>query len=287
MKKRVGIVTAWFERGGGYVSRQYREILEPHFDVHVFARRGRKYVANLDEWTDQRVWWADSYEFPGAMRFSKKEFRKWIERNGIEIVFFNEQRWWQPLLWCKEWGLTIGSYIDYYTKDDFELFDIYDFLICNTKRHFAAFSWHRNAVYVPWGVDLDLFKPQHQPSHPSGGQEQVRFFHSAGMDPARKGTDLLLKAFAKTRKAGRLIIHTQVDLTTRFPDLKRLVADLVDQGCLTIIQKTTEPPHLYYLGDVYVYPSRLDGLGLSLPEAVSCGMAVIASNQEPMSEFVN
>jgi 1,2-diacylglycerol 3-alpha-glucosyltransferase len=287
MKKRVGIVTAWFERGGGYVSRQYREILEPHFDVHIFARRGRKYVANLEEWTDQRVWWADSYEFPGAMRFSKKEFQKWIKRNGIEIVFFNEQRWWQPLLWCKEWGLTIGSYIDYYTKDDRKLFEIYDFLICNTRRHYEAFSWHRNATYVPWGVDTGLFRPQCELGDTARSEKELVFFHSAGMSPDRKGTDLLIRAFAISKRAGRLLIHTQVDLSRRFPALKTVVASLVGAGRLEIIHRTTEPPHLYHMGDVYVYPSRLDGLGLSLPEAVSCGMAVIASNQEPMSEFVD
>ena len=56
---------------------------------------------------------------------------------------------------------------------------------------------------------------------------------------------------------------------------------------LRIITKTVPAPGLYHLGDVYVYPSRLDGIGLTVPEALACGLPVITCDQAPMNEFVN
>ena len=48
----------------------------------------------------------------------------------------------------------------------------------------------------------------------------------------------------------------------------------------------TFDPFPFTDGDVYLYPSRLDGIGLSLPEAVGSGLASIATNAAPMNEFV-
>jgi glycosyltransferase involved in cell wall biosynthesis len=56
---------------------------------------------------------------------------------------------------------------------------------------------------------------------------------------------------------------------------------------LRVITQTVPAPGLYRLGDVYVYPSRLDGIGLSVPEALACGLPVITCDQPPMNEFVN
>jgi glycosyltransferase involved in cell wall biosynthesis len=49
---------------------------------------------------------------------------------------------------------------------------------------------------------------------------------------------------------------------------------------------TVTAPGLYHLGDVYVYPSRLEGIGLTIAEAISCGLPVIVTDEPPMNEFV-
>jgi glycosyltransferase involved in cell wall biosynthesis len=48
----------------------------------------------------------------------------------------------------------------------------------------------------------------------------------------------------------------------------------------------TFEPFPFSEGDVYLYPSRLDGIGLTLPEAMSCGLAAITTNAGPMNEFI-
>ena len=109
------------------------------------------------------------------------------------------------------------------------------------------------------------------------------------MAPFRKGTDILLQAFynMKNRKKAKLIIHSQVNLSKIFPDLSSQIKEMCNDKTLQIIEKTVTAPGLYYLGDVYVYPSRLDGIGLTLMEAISSGLPIITIDNAPMNEFAD
>jgi glycosyltransferase involved in cell wall biosynthesis len=115
----------------------------------------------------------------------------------------------------------------------------------------------------------------------------VTFFHSAGLSPRRKGTDLVLRAFSETAGNARLVVHTQMDLGRTMPELRSTMSRLVKEQRLEVITRTVPAPGLYHLGDVYVYPSRLDGIGLTLAEALACGLPAITCDNPPMNEFVN
>lgn len=281
----IGIVTAWFERGAAYVSRQFKEILEKEHDVYIYARGGEMYATGNPLWDTKEVWWGKRREsiFHNT-NIDKKDFLHWIEKRGIELIIFNEQKWFVPLLWCKEMGVKTIAYIDYYTKATIPLFGIYDALICNTRRHYSAFNWHKGAYYIPWGTNIQLYTPTNENLVCS---DTVTFFHSAGMNGYRKGTDILLKAYLNSRQRGRLVIHTQIDLKKQFPDFAKDMEYLVKMGKLDLIDTTVTAPGLYYKGDVYVYPSRLDGIGLTIAEALSSGLACIVTDNAPMNEFVD
>ena len=281
----VGIVTAWYECGAGYVSRQYSELLSPDFNVFIFARGGWGSGVREPNWDCENTTWANQFPIPMSTVFNKRMFLEWISNNKIDIVLFNEQSWWLPVLWCKELNVMCGAYIDYYTEETIPLFAAYDFLLCNTKRHYEAFNWHSNAHYLPWGTNIELFSPSHK-NNENQSKDGISFFHSAGNAPERKGTDLLIKAFSQIEGDKRLIIHSQVNLHNRIPMQKTMMKDLISRGELQIINETVSAPGLYHLGDVYVYPSRLDGLGLTIVEAISCGLPTIVSDSQPMNEFI-
>jgi glycosyltransferase involved in cell wall biosynthesis len=280
----IGIVTTWFERGAAYVSRQYRDLLKEEFTVHIYARAGERYAIGDPAWDDGKVTWGKRSPLPIPTAIEKEDFCHWIISNRIETVLFNEQWWWIPLLWCRELGVKTCAYVDYYTEETIPLFSAYEILLCNTRRHFEAFAWHPGARYIPWGTDVELFKPSTNDPVTAGA---VTFFHSAGMNPRRKGTDFVIEAFTKLRSSKRLVIHTQVNLLESFPNLRGVVGSLLDNGELHIIEATVPAPGKYHLGDVYVYPSRLDGIGLSIVEALSCGLPVIVSDNAPMNEFAH
>mgnify|MGYP003646338987 CR=1 FL=1 len=280
----IGIVTTWFERGAAYVSRQYKEVLEKEHNVFIYARSGEEYAIGNPDWDGDQVTWGKKINSPFAGTvLQKSTFKKWIDTNSIEVVLFNEQQWFQPVVWCKEWQIKTIAYIDYYTERTIPLFEVYDMLICNTKRHFSAFDWHKGAIYLPWGTNIDVFKPKVNGEN-LVNEEFVTFFHSCGMNIDRKGTRILIQAFADAKKAKKLIIHTQKEINDK--DLVPLIEELVAAGRLEIINKTVSAPGLYFLGDVYIYPTILEGIGLTIAEAISSGLGTVVPDNGPMNEFV-
>jgi len=280
---KIGIVTIWSEQGAGYVSRQFKDILESEHEVSIYARSGLLPPKNDKIWNDRSVTWDNRSILRSVNVLNISKFKSWIETLNPDIIFFNEQHEWEPVLLCKEMGIKVGSYIDYYTKETVPLFELYDFLICNTKRHYSVFNWHPQVYYIPWGTDIDLFKPVTQSSPP----KDVTFFHSAGNNPLRKGTDLVIKAFSQLSENAKLVIHTQQNVSSYFPQLKDLIGSLIKEDKLIYYERTVKAPGLYYLGDVYVYPSRLEGIGLTIAEALASGLPVITGDNPPMNEFVN
>ncbi len=281
----VGIVTTWFERGAAYVSKQYMESLQENHEVFVYARGGESYAKGNPIWDFSNVKWGAKTLFQvNNSPINKRDFVKWIRNNNIDVLFFNEQQWWPPVLWAKKEGVRIGSYIDYYTEETIPLFELFDFLICNTKRHLSAFKWHPNAYYVPWGTNINLYKPGIKNEI---DKEKIVFFASLGMNPERKGGAPLLRAFAKVKnKKSKLLVHTQINLSQFYPELKGLISQMKKEGRLEEVDETVSAPGLYHRGDVYCYLSKLDGIGLTLVEAASSGLQIITPSQPPMSEFV-
>lgn len=180
----VGIVTTWFERGAAYVSRQYLEALrsDSNNSVYIYARGGESYARNQSEWDRDFVTWGkvNKKYYCGATGIEKKDFIDWLKNRQIDVVLFNEQNWWIPVIWCKELGIKVGTYVDYYTEETVPFFAIYDYILCNTKRHYRLFKDLPQSFYIPWGTDINLFSNNIEESCE---QSQITFFHSAGMNP--------------------------------------------------------------------------------------------------------
>jgi len=273
----VGIVTTWFERGGAIVSRAYRDLLSKQFRVFIYARGGERYGQKEEGWNGSEVTWGKSLF---GTNIDAYHLARWIERNQIDVLFFNEQHQILPVLFVRKRfpRVKLGCYVDFYTESTVPDFEFYDFLLCNTKRHYSVFSSHPQCFYVPWGTDVELFRPsQPVPSR------MPTFFHSMGMS-LRKGTGLLLETFFRgdLPRESRLIIHSQVDFF-RYFDYSR---EFLSQRNVEVIHKTVPAPGLYHMGDVYVYPTTLDGLGLTVFEALACGLPVICTDEAPMNEIV-
>lgn len=282
---RIGIVTAWGPRGASYVSRLYEQVLRKEHDVFIYARGSERDLRGDPTWDRPNVTWGKDVRTPFAVTvFPRGDFVRWIRRNAIETVIFNEQHWWPPVRWCRELGVRAVAYVDYYTEQTLPLFRHYDALICNTRRHMEAFAWHVRAIHVPWGTDLGVFRPGDLTAL-VGGDRPI-FFHSCGVSPGRKGTAALVRAFARSRARGRLVIHSQVPIAGHLPELAETLRRLVADGRLEIVEGTFEGSGLFARGDVYLYPSVLEGIGLTIAEALASGLAAVVTDEPPMSEFI-
>jgi len=281
----IGFISTWFERGAAYVTKAYIDLLKDKHNTFVYARGGEYFASDDLYWNQYNVTWGKKLS---GTNVDKNHFYKWVNENKIDVLFFNEQHEFDILLNLKKDFplLKIGAYIDYYKENTIELFDVYDFLICNTKRHAFAFRNHKQMFYVPWGTDIVTFNPENKKPfrNTSNTTNKISFFHSAGMSN-RKGTDLLIEAFIKGElyKKSNLIIHTQCNLD----NIMEHYPEDIEKYNIEIINKTVSAPGLYHLGDVYVYPTKLEGLGLTLFEALSSGLPVITTDSAPMNEIIN
>lgn len=275
----IGIVTTWFERGAAYVSKNYMELLESAgHTVFIYARGGGNDPSKTSqEWNKENVTRDEVYS---NTKIKKRLFFSWIKENNLQAILFNEQREYNIVANTKLKfpHVKIGAYVDYYTEGSLKWFSFYDFLICNTHRHMEAMKDHQQKYYIRWGTNTDLFVPSDKES------SRITFFHSVGMSN-RKGTDILIDAFieGKCFEKSDLIIHTQIPIEK----VCKYSAEQLKKYNISVIKKTVTAPGLYHLGDVYVYPTRLDGLGLTMYEALSCGLPVITSDFPPMNEAVN
>jgi glycosyltransferase involved in cell wall biosynthesis len=277
---KVGIVTAWCERGAAYVSRLYHDVLEKEHSCYIYARGGESYDKSA-HWNWDNVYFGRIVINGRPMAINRKDFELWIKENGIELIIFNEQQCWLPVIWCKDAGVKSIAYIDYYTEETLPFFSLYDAVICNTRRHCEALDFHQNLIYIPWGTDVKLFQPKTEVRK----DKKLVFFHSCGVSPERKGTELLVEAFSSLLNEDiKLIIHSQVALENKVkPEIATI---LTKDKRIEILQCSVSAPGLYHLGDVYVYPTYLEGIGLTIAEAISCGLPVIVPNAKPMNEFI-
>lgn len=273
---KIGIVSTWFPAGAGYVSKAYREILEQDNEVYIYARQG-KVMKGDSIWDDENVYWA-KFHYNGIDLI---DFKRWIKKEKIEVIIFNEQRYWKPVLAAKKLGVFVGAYIDYYKEDTIELHKVYDFVLCNTKRHLSVFNWHPNCIYIPWGTDVNKLKPTERRKN-----DKVKFIFSLGWGGNslidRRGFSIMLQAFSGINKECELLIYSQIAFSELLANWKEIITN--DKRIRFIYG--TYDPFPFNNGDVYVYPSKLDGIGLSLPEALSCGLPAITTNSPPMNEFV-
>ena len=285
----IGIVTVWFERGAAYVSRAYEETLSSGgHKVFIYARGGERF-ADCDPGYDRsNVTWSRPIANMPSDFVSWNDFKDWVKRFKLDAVIFNEQHEWSIILKARNLNILLGAYIDYYTPETVPFYWLYDFLLCNTKRHYSVFKSHPQAIFIPWGTNTEIYKPiRCAPVNPG----YLTFFHSCGLSAWRKGTDLLIDAFQRVQGPAKLFIHAQQDLAKCFiwtdgNEAKQTIDKISKDKRICLIEREVGAPGLYELGDVYVYPTRLEGIGLTIAEALSAGLPVITTNDAPMNEFV-
>ena len=150
---------------------------------------------------------------------------------------------------------------------------------------------HAPVVVAPHGVDLARFSPD-----ASGDAER---FAAAGLDPRveylffvgtfepRKGLDVLLDAFAiLARDNPRLELWLAGQAGWKLGDFERVLRDHPAGPRVRRLGYTDEDlvPALMRGARAVVYPSRGEGFGLPVLEALACAVPVVTSADTVMAE---
>jgi glycosyltransferase involved in cell wall biosynthesis len=122
-------------------------------------------------------------------------------------------------------------------------------------------------------------------------KEALQILHVGRMDSKTKGQDILIEAVHHCRKMGlnveaRLMGGVYEYSCTSFMDLQRQVNHYGLQDHIQFLANRTDVSEMLARSDLFVLPSRSEGLGLVVLEAMAAGVPVIASRIDGPSELI-
>ncbi len=126
---------------------------------------------------------------------------------------------------------------------------------------------------IPYHCALDAFLAAPRPAQGDG--EVVFLF--CGQMIARKGLDLLLGAFQQLESNARLLlVGREAELPALLAPLPGAVRDRITYAGF---QPPEELPRFFSQADVFVLPSRYDGWGVVVNQALGAGLPILCSDQ--------
>jgi glycosyltransferase involved in cell wall biosynthesis len=130
-----------------------------------------------------------------------------------------------------------------------------------------------DARIVPWGVDLDTFRPAPAPTAHDG----LRVIGVTASRARTKGYEVFLEAMEL------LPVRAQVKVLVAGQGPLPLPAGVMTER----VSPTTEPAMaaFYARCDLFVFPSLCEGFGLPPLEAMACGRAAITTSCGGVSEY--
>jgi glycosyltransferase involved in cell wall biosynthesis len=131
-----------------------------------------------------------------------------------------------------------------------------------------------NSSLVTWPLDISRL-----PSRQVQGKAQ-NFIHNGGLidQDDRKGTRDVINAFRRIKSD-----HPHLKVRLQKPS----ILPRLDNKITLEIGNLLDPGDLYRTGDVFIQPSKLEGIGFMVLEAIACGLPVITLNIPPLNEWGN
>lgn len=126
------------------------------------------------------------------------------------------------------------------------------------------------------GIDIDIFHPNTQLDSISLSQPFKLLF--VGSNSVRKGFDLLPKVMQELGDAFQLFYTANAD---QYQPLPKNMIQLPPQ------QTAQDLANTYRAMDALIFPSRLEGFGLVVAEAMACGLPVVITDGSALSELVD
>jgi D-inositol-3-phosphate glycosyltransferase len=150
-------------------------------------------------------------------------------------------------------------------------------------------------IYIPHGVDVERFRP-------AGPDERARLRQELGLPLDRlvclyvgrlsreKGILDLLDAWTEVAHPEALLAVVGPDMTGHPWDVgaeaRAVVASRGLADRVRFLGPSADPAPLFRAADVFVQPSHFEAFGISAIEAMSSGLAVVASSVGGMLDFI-
>jgi glycosyltransferase involved in cell wall biosynthesis len=211
-------------------------------------------------------------------------------RTGLPYVFIPHDPYVPELTGHKRWRKL--AYWHAFEKPLIEGARVVQLLDASHERYLRELGCRVPVVAIPNGCEPEMLEEIPGDARMPGAGKDVRLLYFGRMDRNHKGLDLLLEAFARALRddpaatAGVTLVMTGNDWTDRggLEALARRlgVADRVDftgrrdEGAMTIVAEA----------DLVVLPSRFDGFGLCVVEAMLAARPVLVSRRAGVASQV-
>ena len=272
--------------------RRVRTVLEDlGHETFVLARPTRKafqrrqYVERSDAWDQPGVTEASRFHVPW------QEYERWLDTTRAEVVFCFQNYAFDEVRRMRERGVrTIGTFMweafgPEHVEGAASAYDIVYSLTRSGRARFAELGIE--GPYVPWGCHPDDIVGRDRT--PGGGDAAVTYYVPAGYVSRRKPLAEIMEAFHDVEDPRlRLVVKLQGTLrgAITVEEIRTLArrdqrVSIVDGDLPTRLHTA-----LFAASDVCLAPSRWEGLGLHLFEALAMGIPVITTATPPMDEVV-
>lgn len=164
-----------------------------------------------------------------------------------------------------------------YEKSSLKVADAVTCVSNYTKQKLEEIFGYYDSKVIYNGIDTNIFKPKSVKKESYGIDEGKTILFFVGNLSRRKGADLLPKIMGKL--GDDFLLLTTSGLRK---DLKRELKNIKTIGRLS----EKELVNVYNLGDIFLFPSRSEGFGLTVAEAMACGKPVVTTNCSSLPELV-
>jgi 1,2-diacylglycerol 3-alpha-glucosyltransferase len=283
---RVGIVTKWFASGQAVVSRYIRGALdELGHETFVLAKPGKGPRANQERVADP-VW-----DQPGVTEGSQAdipvaEYVSWASDNALDAVLCDQNDQFAEIAALRTAGVrTIGRFVweSFAPEDAVPARDAYDVIYSYTRAEQERYrTLGIESPLLTWGCHPELIEIGDDVERSA---DEVWFYVPGSFMGKRKPFPEIVEAFTRARGDHlRLLIRGQVD---RKANRLHKAAGGDPRVRIELEDRPTDE-HLRQFASCHVClsPSRWEGLGLPLYEAVAFGMPTITNDYPPMNEIV-
>jgi len=283
---RVGIVTKWFASGQAVVSRQIRSALGGlGHETFVLARPGKGPRAQQERVADP-IWDQPGVTHASQAAVPASEYERWAIDNELDAVLCDQNDQFAEIAALRRRGVrTIGRFVweSFPASDAEPAKEAYDVIYSFTRAERERYRMLGiESPYIPWGVHPELVAVAQGVER---DPELVWMVVPGSFMGKRKPFPEIVEAFVRTRNPRlRLLVRGQLDrkagrLEKAAGGDERVVIELEDRP-------TGEHLRQFASCHVCLSPSRWEGLGLPLYEAIAFGMPSITNDAPPMNEVV-
>jgi 1,2-diacylglycerol 3-alpha-glucosyltransferase len=286
---RIGIVTKWFASGQAVVSRQVRSALDRlGHETFVLVKEGKGPRAQAERIVDP-VWDQPNVTHSGEADIPEAAYLDWARENQLDAVLCDQNDQFAEIGALRRAGVrTVGRFVweSFAPEDAAPAREAYDVIYSLTRAEQERYrGFGIGSPLLTWGCHPELIALAEEGERARRSDDLVRFVVPGSFMGKRKPFAEIIESFVRVDDDRlRLLIRGQVDrkagkLEKAAGGDPRVVIELEDRP-------TDEHMRQFAACDVCLSPSRWEGLGLPLYEAIAVGMPTITNDSPPMNEVV-